>query len=198
MNLWGPPATRRPVSPISAAAARRAARCAAPSAVRPYAIRTSRSSLPRRCRCRTGLEVVQPLRLLRIQQADSNEVEWADEAVGDSEPTRARDRVSKRHGPVVFDQDECRGRVRLDVLQDVPLVASEDVDAVGSSLCAGVGALLGPLLACDAEADERPDLRAELDRLLLAEVAQVLDLELPLRILVHRERVDHTHGVALA
>src|SRR5207247_639050 len=74
----------------------------------------------------------------------------------------------------------------------------EDVDALGAGLSAGLGQLLGPLLACDTEADERPDLRAELDRLVLAEVAQVLDLEFALRVLVDRERVDHAHGVALA
>src|SRR5439155_23366960 len=50
----------------------------------------------------------------------------------------------------------------------------------------------------DAEADQRPDLAAELDRLILGEVAQMLNLDLSVDVLVDRERVDHAHGVALA
>jgi hypothetical protein len=48
-----------------------------------------------------------------------------------------------------------------------------------------------------AEAAPRADLAAELDRLVLGEVAQVLDLDLSVRIFGHRERVDHAHRVAL-
>jgi hypothetical protein len=54
-----------------------------------------------------------------------------------------------------------------------------------------------PSSSLDPEADQRADLAAELDRLVLGEVAQVLDLDLSVRILVHRERVYHAHRVAL-
>ena len=60
------------------------------------------------------------------------------------------------------------------------------------------GARLEPFLALDAEADQRADDAAELLRLVAAEVAQVLDLELPGGVLVDGERVDDAHGVALA
>ena len=48
------------------------------------------------------------------------------------------------------------------------------------------------------EADQGADLAAELDRLVLGEVAQVEHLDLALGVLVHRQRIDHAHGVALA
>src|SRR6185369_15433297 len=56
---------------------------------------------------------------------------------------------------------------------------------------------LEALVALDAEADEGADLAAELSRLLLGQVAQMLDLDLAVRVLVDRERVDHAHRVAL-
>ena len=66
---------------------------------------------------------------------------------------------------------------------------------------AGLGARLGagdhPFLALDPEADQRADLAAELDRLVLGEVAQVRDLDLSVGVLVHGERVDDAHRVAL-
>ncbi len=74
----------------------------------------------------------------------------------------------------------------------------EDVDPVfGRGLGADLGALLHALLALDAEADQRGDLAAELDRLVLAQVAEVRHFHLALCVLVYRERVDHAHGVAL-
>jgi hypothetical protein len=42
-----------------------------------------------------------------------------------------------------------------------------------------------------------PTLATELDRRFLREVAEVLDLQLPFRVLVDGERVDHAHRVAL-
>ena len=63
---------------------------------------------------------------------------------------------------------------------------------------AELGARLHAFLALDAETDERTDLASELDRLLLAEVAEVHDLDLAVCVLVDGERVDHAHGVALA
>jgi hypothetical protein len=53
-------------------------------------------------------------------------------------------------------------------------------------------------LVLDAEAAERADLGAELDRLVSRQVAEVLDLDLSRRIFVYGERVDHAHAVALA
>ena len=59
------------------------------------------------------------------------------------------------------------------------------------------GAGLETLLALDAEAHERADLAAELDRLLLRQVAEMLDLHLALRVFVDSKRVNHADGVAL-
>ena len=61
-----------------------------------------------------------------------------------------------------------------------------------------LGAFLHALLTLDTETDERGDLASELYRLVLGQVAEVHDLDLALRVLVDRERVDHADGVALA
>ena len=49
-----------------------------------------------------------------------------------------------------------------------------------------------------AETDQRADLGTELERLVVRQVAEVLDLELALGVLVDGQCVDHTDGVALA
>ena len=67
---------------------------------------------------------------------------------------------------MVLDQHQRRGRAVRDVLQDVPRVlVGEHVDAVGGRLRAGQRAGLHAFLALDAQADQRADLAAELDRL---------------------------------
>src|SRR5262245_30280981 len=128
-----------------------------------------------------------------------DQIQWADEAVREAEPARPHDRVAERHCPVMLDQEQrCGGVVRY-VLEDVPgNFVGERVDAVGGGLSAQLGALFDALLALNLEADQRADLAAKLDRLLLREVAEVHDLYLSLRVLVDGERVDHAHGVALA
>ena len=68
----------------------------------------------------------------------------------------------------------------------------------GRGLGADLGALLEALLALDAEADQGGDLAAELDRLVLVQVAEMDDLHLTWGVLVDGEGVDHAHGVALA
>jgi len=55
-----------------------------------------------------------------------------------------------------------------------------------------------PLFTLDTQPDERADLGAELDGLLFGQVAEVLDLQLARRILVHGQRVDHADRVAVA
>jgi len=50
----------------------------------------------------------------------------------------------------------------------------------------------------DAQADQGSDLASELDRLGLGQVAQVLDLDLPGRVLVDGQRVDHAYRVRLS
>ena len=70
-------------------------------------------------------------------------------------------------------------------------------------LCCGLvsacdRACLEAFLAFDAEPDQGADLAAHLDRLVAGEVAQMLDLDLACRVLVHGERVDHAHRVAVA
>ena len=58
------------------------------------------------------------------------------------------------------------------------------------------GARREALLAVDAEADQRADLAAQLDRLFGREVAEMLDLDLADAVLVDRQRVDHADRVA--
>ena len=138
--------------------------------------------------------------LLGGRQADLDQVERADEAVGDAEPTGAGDRVAKRHRPVMLEQDQRGRRVVRDLLQDVPrLVVGEDVDPLlGRCLGSRDRPCFGPLLTLDAEADQRADDGADLDCLVLGQVAQMLHLDLTVRVLVHGERVDHPHRPALA
>ena len=53
-----------------------------------------------------------------------------------------------------------------------------------------------PGLALDAQPDQRPHLGAQLDRLIIREVAEVRHLDLPVGVLVDRQRVDHSDCVA--
>ena len=77
----------------------------------------------RTIRRRALVEAVELLGLFGGDQADLDQVERADEAVADAEAAGARDRVAQRHGPVMLDQDQRRGRVVRDVLEDVPRLA---------------------------------------------------------------------------
>src|SRR4051812_1462066 len=147
--------------------------------------------------CGTRLHAVQMRSLVGGDQADLHEVQRADEAVADAEPARADDRVAQRYRPVVLDQDERGSRVVRDVGEDVPrLLVREHVHAVGGRLLACGRAGLHALLALDPEADQRADRPAELLRLVAGEVAEVLDLQLAVGILVDGERVDDAHGLA--
>src|SRR6266516_3060343 len=145
-----------------------------------------------------GLHRVQVLRFLGRHQPDPDQVEWADEPVADPEPVRARDRVPQRHRPVVLQQDK-RGRgVIRDVLQHIPLIPAEHVDPLLGGLFRARGrAGLHPFLTVDAEPDESADLAADLDRLCLGQVGQMLDLQVAIGILVHGEGVDHPHHAVL-
>src|SRR4051794_40231609 len=146
-----------------------------------------------------GLHGVQRLRVLGRDQAEFDEVERADEAVGDPEPAGPRDRVAERDRPVVLEQDQRRGRVVGDLLQDVPrLLVGERVKSVLRGRGTRFGAGDHALLALDPEADQGADLAADLDRLVLGEVREVHDLDLSVGVLVHGERVDDADGVALA
>ena len=69
---------------------------------------------------------------------------------------------------------------------------------LGDRLGARQSARLHAFLALDAQADEGADLAAELDRLLVGEVAQVRHLDLPACVLVDCEGVDHSHRVAFS
>jgi hypothetical protein len=71
------------------------------------------------------------------------------------------------------------------------LLIREDAYAVGRRLCAQLGALLGSLLAVDPRTDQGTDFAAELNRLILTEAAEMLHLDLAIRVLVDRERIDH-------
>src|ERR1700755_1970370 len=97
-------------------------------------------------------------------------------------------------------QQDQRGRgVVRDLPDHVPFRAAEYIDPLFSGLCrTGLGAFLRAFLAFDAEAHQGPDLAAQLDRLFLGEVAEVLYLDLALGVLVHGQRVDDAHRVALA
>src|SRR4051794_38028419 len=162
--------------------------------------------IPPCCRSLRGragrrFDCVQLLGLLAARQADLDQVERADEAVAEAEPAGASDRVAQRDGPVVLEQDQRGRRVVRDVLEDVPrLLVGEHVYAIAfrNSPGARLGAGLHALFALDPEADERADLAADLDRLVPSEVAQMRDLDLAVGVLVHRQRVDYAHRVAVA
>src|SRR5215217_2023809 len=150
-------------------------------------------------RGRGGLHPVELRRVIARQEPDLDEVERADEPVADAEAARARDRVAEAHGPVVLDQQKRGGRVVRDVLENVPcVVVGEGMDAVGAHLGARGRTGLETGFSFDAQADQRADLGAELDRLILREVAEMLDLDLAVGVLVHGKRVDHAHRVARA
>jgi hypothetical protein len=144
-----------------------------------------------------GLDTVQLARLLGRDESDLDEVERADESVAEPVTACAGDRVAQRHRPVVLEQDQRRRGVVWDLLDHIPgVVAREHADAVGRRFSASFGAGLHAFLAFDAETDQRADLAAELDRLVLGEVAQMRHLDLSVGVLVNRERVDDTHRVA--
>ncbi len=100
---------------------------------------------------------------------------------------------------MVLEQDERGGRVVRDVLDHVPgVLVRERVDAaLGTRLRPGEGAGLHSLLTLDPEADQSADHGSDLDRLVLCQGAEVLDLDLAVGVLEDGERVDHAHGVAL-
>jgi hypothetical protein len=119
----------------------------------------------------------------------------ADEAIADPEAASAGDGVPQRDRPVMLEENESRGRVVRDLLEDIPsLLIGEALHPIGGRLGAQNRPLLGSFFALDAKTDERADLAAELDRLVLGQVAEMLHLYFPVGILVHRERVDHAHS----
>jgi hypothetical protein len=104
--------------------------------------------------------------------------------------------VQRRRATRLEDQG-CRGVVR-DLPDDVPrILVGEHADAVGRRFSARFGARVHALFALDAEADQGADLAAELDRLVLGEVAEMRDLDLSGGVLVDGERVDDAHRLAL-
>jgi hypothetical protein len=151
--------------------------------------------------CARGLQGVQFFRFLRGDQPDLHQVKRADEAVAEAEAPGAGDRVPQRHRPVMLQQEERgRGAVR-DVLEDVPafLLGEHVHAAVGLDLLrSGDRTGLHAFLALDAEADQGTDLAAELDRLGFRQVAEMLDFDFALGVLVDGQRVDHPDHVALA
>ena len=85
----------------------------------------------------------------------------------------------------MLEQDDSGRRVVRDVVDDVPrFLLGEDVDALGSRLGACLGAGLGALEASRAEPDERTDDRAELGRLVVAQVGALENRHLTLGVLV--------------
>src|ERR1700742_1979506 len=148
--------------------------------------------------CRV-LHGVQFLGLLGRGQPDLYQVERADEPVADPEAACPDDGVPQRYGPVMLQQDQ-RGRgVVRDFLDDVPFLVTEDVDPLISGLFrAGPGAFLRAFFALDAEAHQGPDLAAQFDSFVLGQVAEMLHLDFAFGVLVHGQRVDYAHRVALA
>src|SRR5215208_7104266 len=120
----------------------------------------------------SGLGAVELARLLDRDEPDLDEVERTDEPVADPVSARASDRVAQRHRPMMLEQQQRRRGVVGDLLQNVPgLLLGEHADTVGRRFSARFGTGLHALLALDAQTDERADLAAQLDRLVLGEVA---------------------------
>src|SRR5205809_6061844 len=75
--------------------------------------------------------------------------------------------------------------------------SGKHVDAVlGGPLGASLGTGLHAVLTVNAKADQRTDLATKLDRLVLRKVAQMSNLDAAIRVLVHGQRIDHTHRIA--
>ena len=95
---------------------------------------------------------------------------------------------------MVLEQDQRRGRVVRNVLEDVPrILIGEDVDAVRRCLCARNGAGRHPFFALDSEADKGTYLAADLYRFVLGEVAEMLDFDFSVAVFVDGQRVDHSY-----
>ena len=99
----------------------------------------------------------------------------------------------------MLEEHEGHGRVVRDILEDVRgCVVGEDLDPV----FAGHGAQFGPghesFRAGRTQADEGADLGAELDGLILGQVADAHHVHYAFGVLVERKRVDDPDRVALA
>ena len=75
--------------------------------------------------------------------------------------------------------------------------SEKQIDALGSRLCACLGAGLGAFEPSGPEADQRADDRAELGRLVVAQVGALQHRHVSLGVLVDDDRVDHAHDVVL-
>ncbi len=118
--------------------------------------------------------------------------------VGQQRAAGALDGGAQRDGPAVLEQHHGRGAPRRDRLLDVPeVVLVEDLVALGARLGPCLGADLGALEAACAEADQRPDVRAELGGLALGEIAVLHRLDGAVLVLSDHQRVHEPDGVAL-
>ena len=143
-----------------------------------------------------GLDGVQLLGLLGRHSPELGQIDRNDNAVTNPETTRASDRVPQRLRPVMLEQNERSGRIIRDLLKHIPrLLIGEDLYALDRRFGARLGTLLGPLLTLDPKTDKRADLASELDRLILAQIAEMRHLNLAVRVRVNRERVNHADGV---
>src|SRR5512132_1838460 len=133
---------------------------------------------------------------LGSDESDLDEVQRADEALGDAEATRAHDGVAEPDRPAMLEQDERGGGIVRNLRQDVPrFFLREDVDAIGGGLRARDRAGLHALFPGRSESQERSDDGPELLRLLLRELTSLQGGDLSVRVLVDHERVDHANRV---
>ena len=96
----------------------------------------------------------------------------------------------------MLEQNQRCGRVVWELREDIPgLVIREHVYSVASSLGAARSPFLGPSFALYPESDERAHHAAELDRLFLGQVAEMLYLHLAVRVLVNGQGIDDPDGV---
>src|SRR4051812_27136926 len=107
------------------------------------------------------------------------------------------DLVAQRDCPAMLEQGDRGGRPVGNRIAEVPdRVVVEDV-AVLELRRAGERAVARTVVTVGAEADERSDDRAELLRLVRAQVASLHDLDLAVLVLLDEQEVDQPHDVVL-
>src|SRR3954471_3403636 len=125
----------------------------------------------------TGLELMQPLRVLCRHHADGHQIERADEAVADPEAACPDDGIAQPDRPVVLQEHKGRGRVVGNLFEYVPRnLVRQQMASLGGELGSRLRADCGALVTIETEADQRADLAVELDGLVARHVAEVLGL----------------------
>jgi len=117
---------------------------------------------------------------------DAHQVRGVDPGVREELSALVAQRVAQRDRPQVLDERDRHRRVRGDRIRDVPDVVGVEQVTVRAGLRTGLGERergVVVLALGRPDADERTDERADLRRLVRREIAALLDLDRPVRVL---------------